>query len=62
VKLGLMPAERALLMLNKEHEPLDSVLVARGCKPHEMEDKWFIVFEKGRLHFQGSWTGICLEP
>jgi ADP-ribosyl-[dinitrogen reductase] hydrolase len=28
-----------------------------GLIPEEMEDKWFIYYEKGFLHFHRSWTG-----
>ncbi len=34
--------------------------LARGLVPREMEDKWFIFFERGELHVHRSWTGICI--
>lgn len=32
----------------------------RGLIPEQMEDKWFIYYEKGWLHFHRSWTGYCI--
>lgn len=57
VKLGRMPSARAMLMIDRELDPLDSALAVRGHVPREMEDKWFVLFEKGRLLFHRSWTG-----
>jgi hypothetical protein len=31
-----------------------------GLIPEEMEDKWFIYYEEGFLHFHRSWTGYGL--
>jgi hypothetical protein len=28
--------------------------------PEEMEDKWFVYEDGGRLFFHRSWTGICI--
>ena len=47
-------------MIDQELEPFDSALVSRGFKPHQMEDKWFILHDKGRLLFRRSWTGILI--
>ncbi|MCP5385465.1 MAG: hypothetical protein H6916_01430 [Novosphingobium sp.] len=60
VKLGRMPTQRTQLMIDQELEPFDSALVSRGFKPHQMEDKWFILHDKGRLLFRRSWTGILI--
>jgi len=38
----------------------DYLLLAVGLIPHEMEDHWFIFFEKPWLYFHRSWTGICV--
>jgi hypothetical protein len=32
----------------------------RGLVPREMEDKWFMFFERGELYVHRSWTGICI--
>jgi hypothetical protein len=52
-----MPKQRTLVMIDQELQPFDSVLVVRGFKPHQMEDKWFVIYENGRLLFRRSWTG-----
>lgn len=31
--------------------------IKNGLIPEEMEDKWFIYYEEGFLHFHRSWTG-----
>jgi len=31
--------------------------IKNGLIPEEMEDKWFIYYEQGFLHFHRSWTG-----
>ena len=31
-----------------------------GHIPEDMDDKWFIFFEKGWLYFHRSWTGACI--
>ena len=32
----------------------------RGNIPLNMDDKWFIYYEKGKLHFYRSVTGLCI--
>ena len=32
--------------------------IACGLMPYEMEDKWFVYFAEGWLHFHRSWTGF----
>lgn len=34
--------------------------IKNGLIPEEMEDKWFIYYEEGFLHFHRSWTGYGL--
>ena len=60
VKLPKMPAQRASIMVNKEFEQLDACLIARGFCPQQMEDKWFVYYESGRILFRRSWTGILI--
>ena len=33
--------------------------IKNGFIPRQMEDKWFIYFHDGYLHFHRSWTGIA---
>lgn len=60
VKLPKMPKQYANIMVNRELEPFDSCLAARGFCPREMEDKWFIYYEDQKLIFRRSWTGIMI--
>ena len=39
-------------------EEADRILL--GLIPKEMEDKWFVYSEGGRVHFHRSWTGALI--
>jgi hypothetical protein len=52
-----MPAGHAGLMIDRTLAPFDSCLAQRGVIPQQMEDRWFIHAEDGRLLFRRSWTG-----
>ena len=52
-----MPAQTAAFRLDVTFAPFDSWLIARGFRPGEMEEKWFIHLDGGRLLFRRSWTG-----
>lgn len=52
-----MPDRVARFALDLTLDPFDSWLAARGVVPAEMEDKWFVTYEAGRLLFRRSWTG-----
>jgi len=52
-----MPDRHATFAVGATLDPFDSWLAARGVVPAEMEDKWFIYQEEGRLLFRRSWTG-----
>jgi hypothetical protein len=51
---------RADLGLATAYSPLEFEQIRRGVTPHEMEDKWAIMFEDPWLYFQRSWSGICV--
>ena len=34
--------------------------IRAGLLPEEMEDKWFIYWDKDVLYFHRSWTGFCI--
>ncbi len=38
----------------------DVKLIREGHKPEEMEDKWFMYCENGKLFIHRSWTGYCI--
>lgn len=52
-----MPARQGRFTLGLTFPPFESWLIARGTVPAEMEEKWFIHMEEGRLLFRRSWTG-----
>jgi len=55
-----MPAMRAVLSLERRFDPSEVAAIRRGVIPEEMEDKWFIYWNRNRLYFHRSWTGICV--
>ncbi len=55
-----MPKKHAILAFDAEYESLDALLISRGRVPYQMEDKWFIFLEEGRLRFHRSWTGTLI--
>jgi|GEM_PF-1126350 len=55
-----LPAQVSTFVLDVTAPPLDSLLIARGFVPQQMEDKWFIYMEAGHLLFRRSWTGLLI--
>ncbi|MEO8585546.1 MAG: hypothetical protein ABI584_05255 [Acidobacteriota bacterium] len=55
-----LPARRARLALERRFDAAELAAVRRGLVPEEMEDKWFVFEERGRLYFHRSWTGFCV--
>ncbi len=55
-----MPAKRAVLQLDETFTKAEMTRIRRGLVPREMEEKWFIYFEKDTLFLHRSWTGACL--
>jgi hypothetical protein len=55
-----MPDRTATFALDLTFDPFDSWLIARGFRPQEMEEKWFIHAEGDRLLFRRSWTGLLI--
>lgn len=60
VELQPMPARSTTFMLDVTCPPLDSLLIARGFVPQEMEEKWLIFLADGRLRLHRSWTGVLV--
>jgi len=52
-----MPERNAEFALDLAFEPFQSWLIARGRVPGEMEEKWRVYLDEGRLLFRRSWTG-----
>lgn len=55
-----MPAERERLDVQLLFTDAEAEKMADGHIPKDMDDKWFIYFENGWLHFHRSWTGHCI--
>jgi hypothetical protein len=55
-----MPKQRTELVLDRTFSPGEMDLIKRGFIPKAMEQKWFIFFERNRLHVHRSWTGVCV--
>jgi hypothetical protein len=55
-----MPAARVRIPYDRAFTGDELAKLARGLVPGEMEDKWFIFFERGELFVHRSWTGVCV--
>ncbi|GLI34198.1 NUDIX domain-containing protein [Desulforhabdus amnigena] len=59
-KIRAMPGMRTSIPIALEFSPEEKALIVCGHIPQEMEDKWFIFYERNRLYFHRSWTGYCI--
>lgn len=55
-----MPEEKITLDINRHYPAAEAEMICFGAIPWQMEDKWFIFYEDGRLFFHRSWTGLCV--
>lgn len=55
-----LPSNRAYLTVNQTYDAFDSLLIVRGLRPFEMEDKWFVYWRDGLLTLRRSWTGFVI--
>lgn len=55
-----LPARRARLTLERSFNAAEWEALRLGSIPEEMEDKWFVYEDGGRLFFHRSWTGVCI--
>jgi hypothetical protein len=51
------PSRKQDLAFTRTFDPAEGENLKLGFIPVQMEDKWFIYFENGWLHFHRSWTG-----
>lgn len=58
--IELMPDKKATISLDRFFSLKEMKLIRRGLIPDQMEDKWFVYFQKDALYFHRSWTGICI--
>ena len=59
-KTAPMPEAKVALRLDRAFGDEEMAAIRKGLVPDQMEDKWFIYFEKDRLYFHRSWTGACI--
>lgn len=59
-KTSPMPELHTALRLDRAFSSEDMSLIRRGLRPDEMEDKWFIYWDRDLLYFHRSWTGVCI--
>lgn len=55
-----LPDRHAVIELQLHYSQDDRQKIVKGLIPEQMEDKWFIYFDDGILHFHRSWTGFCV--
>ena len=55
-----MPEMNTTIALGLHFSPEQMTMIRRGVVPREMEDKWFVYWKDGALHFHRSWTGFCV--
>ena len=54
------PEQQERLSYNAVFTSEDGVLLKKGLKPLEMEDKWFVYFVDGWIYLHRSWTGVLI--
>jgi len=59
-KVFPLPESFSTIQLNRTYSDEESDLIMAGFLPLEMEDKWFLFFEKDTLFCHRSWTGYCI--
>jgi len=55
-----LPSKRVTISLDRSFSPSQIQRMRLGLVPEQMEDKWFIYWEKDTLFFHRSWTGVCV--
>jgi hypothetical protein len=51
------PEKREKLALTALFSDAEGDRMRQGFAPRDMDDRWFVYFDKGWLNFYGSWTG-----
>jgi hypothetical protein len=59
-KTEALPSKRTTIALNRRFSEIDVRRMQKGLVPEQMEDKWFIFWERNALYFHRSWTGYCI--
>jgi hypothetical protein len=59
-RIAPLPEKQTTIRLDRTFSTAEMASIQTGSVPDEMEDKWFVYFDSGRLHFHRSWTGYCI--
>ena len=59
-KSSPMPEARTTVRLDRGFDDEEMATIRRGIVPDQMEDKWFIYWDKDQLYFHRSWSGACI--
>lgn len=59
-KTEAFPSKRTAIALNRRFSEIEMRQIHKGLVPQQMEDKWFVFWERDALYFHRSWTGFCL--
>lgn len=59
-KTSPMSELHTCVRLDRAFSTEDMAVIRRGLCPDQMEDKWFVYWDKDILYFHRSWTGICI--
>lgn len=55
-----IPTQIETFFLERTLTKEDIAYIKEGHRPEEMEDKWFMYWESGKLFIHRSWTGYCI--
>ncbi|MGZ8886075.1 MAG: hypothetical protein ACXW1O_05855 [Halobacteriota archaeon] len=59
-KSEALPSKHTTIALNRQFSLIEMRKIRAGLVPQQMEDKWFVFWERDALYFHRSWTGHCL--
>lgn len=59
-KTQAMPDATVTREVERRYSAAEAEAIRFGSLPWQMEDKWFIFYEDGKLFFHRSWTGLCV--
>ena len=55
-----MPVENETFVYERPLSTENMERIKEGYRPQQMEDKWFMYYEDGKLYIHRSWRGICI--
>lgn len=59
-KTSPMPEKYSKIKLKVQLTSKELEKLKKGHIPEEMEDKWFMYYQDGKLYCHRSWTGFCI--